>query len=278
MTLFIIIIAILFVQAWGAQNPFHKDAWFDRWLGALSKGANIPPQARFLLAVGAPLLILGVFAWLLSQLSQWLLLPFGVVLLLYSFGRGEFSELLKQYTQACSDDDWSQAQARAEHIGMAAQDVAEGDWSALHLHMLNEAAYRGFERMFAVLFWFLVLGPLGALAYRLLHLYCERESANYLANKVLWGAEWFPVRILGLSFAFTGNFVGCMQHWRESVFCFARSTRETVGRSVLGALSVDDDLIQTCDVTRRELNLMDGLYRRTLWFWLTAVALFTLMN
>lgn len=278
MSLFIVVIAILFVQVWGAQNPFHNDQWFALWRNKLRQTLSPSPHLHFFLALAVPLAGLGLVLWLLAQLSEWFLLPAGVILLLYSFGRGEFSALIRQYTRACAEDDWDKARQRAEKIGVSTEAVAAGDWSNLHLQMLDEAAYRGFERMFAVLFWFFVFGPLAALAYRLAYLYAEQEQSSAFAKKILWGLEWLPVRVLGLSFAVTGNFVGCMQCWRERVLCFQLSTRETMGRFVLGALSVDDKLIQTCDVTRRELGLMDGLYRRTVWLWLALAALSTLMN
>jgi len=46
---------------------------------------------------------------------------------------------------------------------------------------------------------------------------------------------------------------------------------------VLGALSVCDELPQTCEVTRKELSLLDRLYKRTLWFWLAAAAIIVII-
>ena len=41
------------------------------------------------------------------------------------------------------------------------------DPRTLHMHARRHLYYRSFERLFAVLFWFVVLGPAGALVYRL---------------------------------------------------------------------------------------------------------------
>ncbi len=278
MDLFIVVIAIAFIQVWGADNPLHRDEWLPRWLSYLEGKFSLPPRQFFIVAVGVPLLAVALVMWLLSFNSYWLLLPVSVVLLLYSFGRGEFSELITQYTQACQDEDWDSGISRAVGLGVDTEGITREDWSSLHQHMLDEAAYRGFERMFAVLFWFFLAGPLAALLYRLVFLFNrEMDSGNPPASRFLWLLEWPAVRVLGLSFALTGNFVGCIARWRESVFCVTRPTATTIGQSVLGALSIDDDVTQTCEVTRKELSFLDRLYKRTLWFWLAATAMIVIL-
>lgn len=283
MDLFIVVIAILFVQIWGAENPLHRDHWFELWGGYLFsriKGFDSAISLQFFLAVGGPLLAIVMLMWLLGANSNWLHLPISVVILLYSFGRGEFSELLDAYTSACAVDNWELAFSSAQKTGIDVSNVSTEDWRSLHYLMLEGAAYRGFERMFAVLFWFFLIGPLGALAYRLVFLYHLQHGAqNPLVKKTLWLIEWPAARVLGLSFALTGNFAACVVRWRDSVFCLIRPTQMMVAQAVFGALSMDDpateqvDMSRNCDVTRRELNLLDGLYRRTLWLWLAGIAI-----
>ena len=277
MDLFIIIIAIAFVQVWGAENPLHKDEWFNRWTRFIHKSHKIYTTTFFALAVGLPSFLLLVGVLLLQYYSNWIMLPLGVILLLYSFGRGEFSGIVNEYTKACSIEDWESGLKRASRLGVHTDNLLENDWNALHEKVLDEAGYRGFERMFAVLFWFFVAGPVGAVIYRLLCLFNQHyPNENDLAKKALWLAEWPAVRILGLSFALTGNFVGCYRHWKECVLCPRRTTVQILSPMILGALSVDDDTVQTCDVTRKELDLLERLYTRTLWFWIAAASIIIL--
>lgn len=277
MNLFIVVISIAFVQVWGAANPLHKDGWFYRW-ATLVVESRIPLDLRLILAVGTPVLVLFVVQMALAEVSEWLLLPLGVGVLLYSFGRGEFAHIVAEYTKACYVDDWPSALERAHRLNVRTDDLREGEWSQLHEHVLDEAGYRGFERMFAVLFWFFLLGPIGALLYRLTFLYSyDTQPENELARRLRWILEWPAVRLLGLSFALTGNFVGCFHRWRECVFCVKRSTIAVLSPLILGALMVDDDVTQTCEVTRKELNLLNGLYTRTLWFWLATASILVLL-
>ncbi len=274
MEFLVVVIAIVFLQMWGADNPLHRDEWMVRWLGYLERDYSRTTTHFFVVAVGAPMLLVLAACYFITSAWSWLALPFGVVVLLYSFGRGEFSSIVNEYTKACYIEDWDSAVERAQGLGVETDDVEAGQWSELHQHVLDEAGYRGFERMFAVFFWFLVLGPVGAVLYRVLFLFnTQTDHQNARAAYCLWLMEWPAVRILGLSFAVTGNFVGCFLHWRESLLCFKRPTPKILSQSIIGALSVDEALTQTCEVTRKELELLDRLYTRTLWLWLGAAAL-----
>jgi len=98
-----------------------------------------------------------------------------------------------------------------------------------------------------------------------------------LLHRRLGLLEWPAVRLLGMSFAITGNFVGCYSRWKELLLCSKRKTTEVLSPMILGALSVGEGTLQTGAVTRKELSLLHLLYRRTLWFWLAGAALFTLL-
>ncbi len=278
MELFIVVVAILFVQVWGSENPLHRDAWFFNWLKSLASKLSLNEDFFFICAVGLPVLAVGSLFVFIAQHSYWSLLPISVLLLLYSFGRGEFSGALEAYTESCYQEDWASACSFAQGFQIDTDAIAENDWKGLHQQVLEAAAYRGFERMFAVLFWFFLFGPVAAWAYRLLFLFVHQGPSGALAKKCLWVVEWPAVRALGLSFAMTGNFVGCMRRWKESVLCVTRTTPMTIAQSVQGALSVDEAVDQTCEVTRKELVLMDRLYLRTLWLWLAVAAIVVIIN
>ena len=274
MEFLIVVIAIIFLQIWGAENPLHQDTWMSRWIESLDEKYVRSTTLFFGIAVGVPVVAAAFGFFVIQKYSGWMILPLGVLVLLYSFGRGEFASIVAEYTKACYIEDWPSALQRASSLGVRVDDVPEGDWSTLHQHVLDEAGYRGFERMFAVLFWFFIFGPVGALAYRIVFLFNQNtDKTNPSAMYLMWVMEWPAVRVLGLSFALTGNFVGCYRHWRESLACVKRSTISVLSHSILGALSVEDDLTQTCEVTRKELDLLNKLYTRTLWLWLGAASL-----
>lgn len=278
MDLFVIVLALAFVQIWGAKSPLHRDSWFARWMGSVSqKQAHSHSLIAFMLSLVPPCLVLILVIALLSHITQWLALPIFILILLYSLGRGEFTEIVREYTQACYVEDWPSAIERARPLGIPVDNLVNDDWSTLHRYVLEEASYRGFERMFAVIFWFFFLGPVAAFCYRLTFLFCEKNPENLYSSKFLWAIEWPAVRLLGISFALTGNFVGCFQRWKESLWCEQRTSRNVLSELVFGALTVSDSLNQTCEITRKELGLISKLYTRTLWFWLGMVSIILLL-
>jgi AmpE protein len=79
------------------------------------------------------------------------------------------------------------------------------------------------RRWFGVLFWFLLLGPFGAVLYRLTALSAEGEAARELPGETVEGArtllailEWPVAQLLTLALALVGNFDTVLGAWRES--------------------------------------------------------------
>jgi AmpE protein len=270
-----VLLAVVVWQGLGAKNPLQRDAWLLKPLARLT----LPTGLQGILVLGFVLLLcapLGYLDYLGRQSWWWLWLPLATGFLLYSLGRVEFADTLERYSAASRQQQWEEALAQYQRIGGSLKPGTD-DWSALHSAMLQQAGYRGFERLFAVLFWFVLAGPAGALAYRLLALVQEHQPSSWVA-RILWIMEWPAVRVVGLTFAFTGNFVGCFQHWQQHALCFKSTTERVMMQNVLGALSVSDEPSQTPEISRRELVAMERLLGRSLWFWLGALAIFALQG
>ena len=273
----VILLALAGLQFWGAKNPLHRDTAFYSWMSLIAgwRGVGQRWWLRLLLVLLIPVAIVGVLAAVLP-VGFWLV--FATLVLLYSLGRDEFAPETTAYTLACNDGAWDVALVKAQKQGADVHGVPPGDWPLLHQRMLEATAYQGFERLFAVIFWFLLFGPAGALLYRLSFLYSHAEPTNTGAKHWLWALEWVPVRLLGVSFAITGNFVGCINHWKRHAISTTSSSASVLRETVLGALSVDDELMQSCDCTQREIAALKRLYTRTLWFWITCLAIWILLQ
>lgn len=276
MYLIAVLCALALLQLWGAASPLHRDAVFKTWCIRVAAWPWVGGLSGLRMAVVllVPVLATALLAWWLPM-GLWL--AWAILVLCYSLGRGEFAPETASYTLACNDGAWDVATNKAQRQGADLADLIRGDWPQLHQRMLEAAAYQGFERLFAVLFWFVLLGPGGALLYRLSFLYAQAHGER-VARRWLWALEWLPVRLLGVSFAVTGNFVGCVNRWKRHVLNLASTSGNVLRETVLGALSVDDEIMQSCDCTQREINALKRLYTRTLWFWITCLAIGTLMQ
>ncbi|MEX1033028.1 MAG: hypothetical protein WDZ30_06675 [Cellvibrionaceae bacterium] len=287
MTLLSVVIAYLILRWYGAAKPLHHDGWYYRWCEWL---ANPPVLARtplsaMVLAILGPVIALVLLLILASSIWYWLQLFIAVPVLLYSVGRGKYAGIVMRYGRARQQQDWVGATACHQSLGMPDQGeldrVDQDDWAGLDQRMMMAVSYRGFERIFAVLFWFVLLGPAGALIYRLSTLYLQAEPGQQQnhdsARYWLWLLEWPAARVLGLSFALTGNFVGCIQAWRDHLWSTAHGTAEVLYHAVLGALQVDEALPASADTTEREFKAVLSLFSRTVIFWLCVLAVITVL-
>ena len=85
------------------------------------------------------------------------------------------------------------------------------------------------------------------------------------------------VRLLGLSFALTGNFVGCIQGWKANLFSITDPTEEVMEKYVHGALNVNSNELVQQGVTEQELDALIPLLGRSLILWLCVLAVLAIM-
>ena len=291
MTFLSVLIVFILVQWWGSGAPLHHDKWFfnwQRWLHGV--GAQMPVALRLMLIIIGPALVLLLVLVLIADIAPWLQLLVAVPLLLYCLGRGKYTARVSAYHKAREQGDWDSAlinyEKMREHCACDADEPsftpAQQEWPRLHHAMLVATAYRGFERMFTVLFWFVAFGPVGALVYRISSLLleadetCADDSTQALASHWLWVLEWPVVRVLSLSFALTGNFVSGMQSVKDYLIDTELSSRGVLHHSIYGALNLEEDEDLPEQGLSRVFKACLSLLSRTLILWICVLAVVTL--
>jgi len=301
-----LLVVLMLVQWWGSGAPLQHDRWFLNWLDWLQ-------SRRFVRAISGAHLLLGILlpcavlallvAFVADFLSpNWLFFVY-VPVLLYSLGRGDFSAEVNAYISASERGDNVMATRLSDNMRGGAELAAEEQqlesWTELHEQTLRIISYRGFERMFAVLFWFFILGAVGALMYRLSVIYRERasvETDQKLGIKWLWLLEWPVVRLMGLTWAMVGNFESCYRCWQNRLLDIKRSSMAFLDSSLRGALGVDDQIgadAEFSDPATKQhepaasqnepgysLSLIKAavpLFSRSLLLWVCFIALVTLL-
>ena len=279
MLLMSLLLAVFLKQFLGGNNPLHQDSWLNQYFTLLHKWPTkvlVDPAVLFALAAGLCAVALTALTSFLNTHSSLFLGLFAATVLLYSFGRGELNAHITQFIVAEAKNDWHDALDAAKKLGithLTEADSNQKNWLKLNENVLSKVSYLGFERLFAVIFWFVILGPVGAFIYRFTQLWLARWPSEAIA-RFLWVIEWPAARILGLSLAITGNFASCFTAWKRCVLCMRRSSEQLLMENVMASLAVDEQLLPTQEVTRRELNAIQQLLSRTLWLWLGAIALF----
>ena len=138
------------------------------------------PTLGFIFYLVIPCVVVGfVLDKLESFLFGVLWLGGAVVLLLYSFGRENFNVLADRYHSYCVSGDHEAAYLFAQsELSVVPEDLSgDSPWQA-HQAIQSRLLYLGYQRWFAVLFFFVLLGPIGALLYRLLQL-SERLQSRH---------------------------------------------------------------------------------------------------
>lgn len=294
MEFFVILTAWLLLQWLGPSSALHRDHWLHYWyLRAGSSLSTLTLPARLLLVCLLPALVIGLLALLLKPLFGGVLLfVLQLLVLVYALGRGDFNAQLDAYLERWQRGDLEAAYREALQAGAVTEGgmaidggAAIDDGVGLHREMRAAITYSGFERWFAVIFWFYLLGPAAALLYRMLQLllrdgHASVDERGLIAHWLLW-IEWLPARLLGLAFAVTGNFTACIRRWRDQFFSLTSTRELLVGYAEraldsVNVLATDGQALMVAAAV--ELNELRDLLRRSAICWLVALALLQLVG
>ncbi len=220
-------------------------------------------------------------------------LALAIVVLFFSLGPRDIGEEVNEYCDALEEKD-------EERIHQTAIALVEGEVPADMLERIHcvEAAVtvRANNRLFAVIFWFMLLGPLGAWTYRVTDLLRRRARFNDSrseseadqsdrfrdASETLHGwLAWIPARLTAIGYAIAGHFDAALHAWREGpaqqADSLAEGSEELLARVGVGALSLHD--LPDEDVTARGVRgatAANKLVFRLLTIWAVVIAALTL--
>jgi adenosylcobinamide-phosphate synthase len=160
---------------------------------------------------------------------------------------------------------------------------------------------RSHRHVFGVMAWFIVLGPVGAIGYRLAALLADRwgaastaatDSFGVFASRAFDVIDWLPVRLTAFSFAMTGDFTGAIECWREQAATWRSRSHGILLAAAAGALGVklggvlheESGMVyrpQLGDGDDADVDYMEaaiGLIWRALVLWLFLILLATIAN
>ena len=165
----------MFLQYLGSASMFHRDGWFHSLIGQRFQSGNEegPVEKQQYLNIALvlllPLFALSLLLFVVDDLLFGLpVLIVEVLIFLYALGRGNYKDSLRSYASSLKESEFESSLKKAEGVDQGLIIEEEQDISALHFRAIKGFAYQGFNRFFCVLFWFALLGPVAALAYRLI--------------------------------------------------------------------------------------------------------------
>ena len=238
------------LRAYRTTHSF-SDLWLrleGLWLSRKLPGALLP--CILLL----PVLL---FIWLLYQIFTASLLVFGLNLIVAFY-------CLRPSVVNEDVDDWlSDIEAGKVH--------SRGDAQRLFV-LANKSLY-------TLIFWFILLGPLAAVTYRLLDLLTTETQLSsrkhWLAsiNQITGWIEWLPAILSSFIFMITGNFDAGLRAARSIAYINAdvqALNEERLQQIGIATVAGNDQNLDDSEILRRSR----GLLLRALVLWLVCASLF----
>ncbi len=250
-----------------------------RWMDGASHSAYRAAGLALLLVLGC-LLLQALLSHVLFGLPGF---AFATVVLYFCWGPRDLDADIDDVLKA-PDSDRRHAAAQALRPDPAIQPLP------VEAVALVEATFASaLSRWFGVLFWFVVLGPAGALGYRVVQLLARNaafrpsmdDAQNEVLERTLRLLDWAPAHLLALTLALVSDFDAVIKTWREYHAAHGKGYF-TLDLGFLGSLAragVDADVEAgdgyAQDVGDPLLSLTDAqrLLRRVLVAWLALLAL-----
>ena len=269
-----VFILVTFYRNWMGDHPLEKQIPATDWFSAISRRVT-SLNLNFLVSVVLPSVVLLAIS---MALQGWFLGLFWLVL----------SVLVLVYCVGLMDTDTAFGDQLIWLRNLPDEDGRD-DLAKLQKSQakFSEAiTYIVFQNMVPPLFWFLLLGPAGALFYSLSRGYLEQfeehpQESNPV-KRILYWMEWIPARVSILIFALLGEFNRTWEVFIDSIVdtevaasvSLSRAADSAIGKGHQELSSVKDFVAQT----EVELNHLKPLLDRSLWGWLGVAAILTILG
>jgi len=277
--LLVILIALGLLHVIPQLARWRGDGWFRRWVAQL---ADTSGSGRVLLALLLPIALCALLWWLLGLLllGDLLQMLFSLAVLLYCFGPRDFEADMEAILKA------PDAASREAAAQVLADDGDTVSWNAAALGVA--IAYAALRRRFGALLWFVLLGPVGALLYRLTQTLGRddtlrldpgsRTAARYAANAL----DWPAAQLLTFTLAVVGHWEAVIGAWKRWHSQATATSWYSVGPGFLGAaaqaevmidIEAGDGYAEEHSDPLVELVRLRSALLRALLAWLSVVAL-----
>jgi len=282
---FIVIFVSMLIERFFDWSHVRDWGWFMPYLRYMHRYFPKSPFGAIAAAV-LPVTIAVILAdyllagWLYGFLS----LLLNIFILIYCFGpQSLWADSFSSINTLKEGD----IQFGAEKLNLAFNAISANDIQAQHHSLLNSIFIAADRRVFAVVFWFVLLGPAGAILYRMIALPFDVHKKNVPEEQLVMARSleqieaimnWLPARIFSLLLALGGHFKQVFAQWKRLAWQGIHGNDEIItecGRSALGK-TAQDLLPPDGSVERRAVGLIDRVFAITLIIlfalsWLTFV-------
>lgn len=271
MSFIVLLILIGIEKLSDGRRYLQKDTFYLQnihYYDQLTTPSNTTPT--FLKLTLLPTLFIAVVMFLLHSILHGLFLLFvDIAIMLYALGRGDILQRFGSFRDAWRRNDKEGLKIAAVRDLKLTEEVIENPKELLY-QAQNKLLWQSYEGFFAIIFWYMLLGPLIPLFYRLTAI-LEEVSHNHglkkTATNVRYYLDWLPSRCLIYSFCIVGHFTRCFDVLIEDLFNKKIPAKELIHNAGIAAIDGDND------ITISSLDSLWSLLIRSavLWFILYAI-------
>ncbi|WP_460368264.1 regulatory signaling modulator protein AmpE [Pseudomonas sp. Tul1A2] len=275
---FLVLLLALWIEKFSAlRHRVQRDGGWIRELNKLEASERLAKQPWLVLTILVvfPLALLALLLVVLEPVAYGLLaLPVHLLVVIYSLGRGDLLGGLGPFRDAWRREDLQAAAHVAKRDLNICADSGEQLLDRVQGHLLWEA----YQSFFAVIFWYFLLGPVAALAYRLLALAEEHGKTPAVverAAQMRHAFDWVPVRLLAASLALVGNFVAVSRVMLHELLNWNISAAHLINRVGLAAGEIPPPVVGPDGINT--LDCLWELLLRAAVLWYAGFALWTVL-
>lgn len=253
------------------NQQFASRSFFEGWIGVA-------------IIILSPIAVLAGFISLFSGPLHWLVLfVVSIVLLFLSLGPKPLEKSFSEYFASMEREDFEAAflhlSVRQEasdslsgiddeeenNIESNSEQSLSPEKDELVRSATRKMLIESQKRYFGVIAWFILLGPLAALFYRLAFLYrdhCADEEFDEhlpIMETVIHWIDWIPSRITSMMFLLTGDFANGFYRIKDYLTDAAADNQQLISETGIAALGLDmgisdgdvDENYKTMDMIER---------------------------
>lgn len=290
MTLIVIAIALICERLLANLRRWREYDWFGRYLQRLQDVSALEAAWQSpwgLLLLLPPLLLVVLIQGALDGGFFTLLgLVFSVAILIFALGPRDLWEEVRALISARESGDIETAERLAADLACFA---GRRPRRAVGQSLVRAVVVQGHERIFGTLLWFFLLGPLGAVLYRMASEFPSQLRISNASPELIDVAQrfhgllaWVPVRIVTFIYGLAGSSNGALTAWRQAQVAdhnnWVQHSWSLLAETGRGALLVepggdDPGVNQDLNATLHEAL---GLITRSLIILLAVLAVFTI--
>lgn len=270
------------------------DGLFDLGLRTIGERSGVLAMLITIMTVAVPVLpVVLLMVWFQHLLYGIPYFLFAVVMLMFSLGPRDLEEEIDEFAAAMQAGD----ETKANRVAKELLETEPPGRTTQRVLAIEEAIFvQANNRLFGVVLWFMLLGPIGAWTFRVSDMLrrraifeagrVERETGKRpvytLAPQRLHGVlAWLPARLVAVAYALAGSFESAVSDWRayysncaDHFFEVNDDVVACAGLGALGGNPDDEKVLPEVQGANRALRLVS----RTLWVWLTAIAALTVVG